>query len=119
TLQDVTAVILSSWSGTLVLDGGAVEVGGAAAGSFTIDGGRMAWRSTGNPGATLAVGSGGVLDLTQAPATLTFGGTIQAYAGCVINDSAGRGGNPVVKTVRCTLQEIDWRTPNDKTYTPS
>ncbi|HYH65587.1 MAG TPA: hypothetical protein VD866_12895 [Urbifossiella sp.] len=118
TLTNVTAVVLSSWTGALVLDGGAVEVGGAAAGSVTIDGGRVAWRSTGNPNA-VSVGSGGVFDLTQAPATLTFGATVQAYAGCVINDAAGRGGNPVVKTVRCTLQEIDWRTPNDKTYTPS
>ncbi len=117
-LRNVTASVLSSWSNTLTLDGGEVTVGGAATGSLTIDGGRVVWRSTGNPGATLNVGSGGTLDLSQAPAALTLGGTVNAYAGSVIDDSAGRGG-AVVKTVRCTLGEITWLTPNDKTYTPS
>jgi hypothetical protein len=118
-LRDVTALVLCSWSGSLTLDGGDVTVGGSAAGSLVIDGGRVVWRSTGNPGNSPAIGSGGSLDLTQAPKTLTIGGTVAAYAGGALDDTAGRGGNYALQWVRCTPQEFDWRLPPNKTATLS
>lgn len=118
-LRNVTASILSSWSNTLALDGGDVSVGGSAAGVLQLDGGRVVWRSTGNPGNSPVIGSGAELDLSQAPKTLSIGGTVALYAGGVLNDAAGRGGNYAVQTVRCTLAEVTWITPNGKTFTLS
>lgn len=116
TLNNVSASILSSWSGTLALDGGDVSVGGAAAGVLQIDGGRVVWRSTGNPGNSPAIGSGATLDLSQAPTTLTIGGTITLYAGGTLDDSAGRGGNYSLQTVRATLAECSWLTNSGRTF---
>lgn len=118
-LTNVSASVLSSWSGTLALDGGDVSVGGAAAGVLQVDAGRVTWRSTGNPGNSPAVGSGATLDLSQAPATLTIGGTITLYAGATLDDGAGRGGNYSLQTVRCTLDEVRWVTSNGRTFAVS
>lgn len=118
-LVDVTASILSSWSNTLALDGGDVSVGGAAAGVLQIDSGRVVWRSTGNPGNSPAIGSGATLDLSQAPSTLTIGGTVALYAGGTLNDSAGRGGNYSLQTIRATLAEVTWITSNGRTFAVS
>lgn len=113
---NVSASILSSWSGTLALDGGDVSVGGAAAGVLQIDAGRVTWRSTGNPGNSPAIGSGATLDLSQAPTTLSIGGTVALYAGGTLDDSAGRGGNYSLQTVRATLAECSWLTSNGRTF---
>lgn len=118
-LQNVTASVLSSWSGTLTLNGGDVTVGGAAAGTVVLEAGRMTWRSTGNPGNSPVVGSGAELNLALAPAALTIGGTVAAYEGCRIDDSAGRGGNYALNAVHCTLADFTWLTANNKTYTLS
>lgn len=115
-LTNVSAVILSSWSGTLTLDGGDVSVGGAAAGAFTLDAGRLTWRSTGNPGNSPGIGSGATLDLSQAPATLSIGGTVALYAGGTLDDGAGRGGNYSLQVVRGTLDEVKWVTSNGRTF---
>ncbi|HYH63953.1 MAG TPA: hypothetical protein VD866_04575 [Urbifossiella sp.] len=118
-LQDVTALILSSWSNGLTLDGGEVTVGGAGTGALTIDGGRLVWRSTANPANSPTVASGGTLDLTQAPKVLTIGGTVSLYAGATLDDRNGRGGNYAAQCVRCTPQEVNWLLPNNKTLTLS
>lgn len=119
TLTNVQAQVDASWSGTLTLDGGQVVVGGSAAGAVAVDGGTVVWRSTGNPGASPAVGGGGTLDLTQAPAALTISGTVQLYAGATLDDRVGRGGNYAVKYNRCTPQEANWLLPSNKTLTAS
>jgi hypothetical protein len=115
----VAASILSSWSNGLTLDGGEVTVGGAATGAFVIDGGRVAWLSTANPANSPEVSSGGTLDLTQSPKTLTIGGTGKLYAGATLDDRMGRGGNYATQYVRCTPQDVSHLLPNNKTLTLS
>jgi len=118
-LTNCSAMVKSSWTTSLTMDGGDVEITGSAAGVIVNEAGNMNWRSTGNPGASPVLGSGAILDLSQAPAALTISGTIQMYAGSTLNDPAGRGGNWAVKTVHCTLQEVTIVTRNDSTYTKS
>ena len=115
-----TVLLEASWSSGLTVDGGAaVTVGRAATGTMTLDSGSVLWLSTANPGNSPAIGSGAALDLSQAPSGLTIGGTVALNAGCTLNDAAGRGGNYAVQTVRCTLAEVNWITPNGKTFTLS
>jgi hypothetical protein len=118
-LKDTDALIEASWSGTLTMNGGNVEINGAAAGQFVIEAGDMTWLSTGNPGASPVIGSDGTLDVSQAPKTLSISGTILVYKGGELDDSAGRAGNYALTTVHATLDEITWRTPNNKTFTTS
>lgn len=72
---------------TLTLDGGSsVETVGAtaAATSTLVQGGRVAWRSTGTPGA-LTVGSGGVFDAAAAPASVAVGAITLLAGGALVN----------------------------------
>lgn len=118
-LVNCNAQVKSSWTTSLTMDGGNVEIAAAAAGVIILEAGTMTWHSTGNPGSAPVLGSGSFLDLSQAPAALTIAGTIQMYAGSTLNDPAGRGGNWAFKTVHCTLAEVTVVTKNDATYTKS
>lgn len=119
-LDNCTARIRTSWTTSVTVDGQSqVEIGGSAAGVLVIDGGTVYWRSTGNPGNSPIIGSGAVLDLETAPASLTIGGTIALYAGGALLDGAGRGGNYAVQLVRATMAEVTWRTVSNKTFTLS
>lgn len=118
--DNCTARIRTSWTTSLTVDGPSqVEIGGSAAGTLVIDGGTVVWRSTGNPGNSPIIGSGAVLDLETAPASLTIGGTVALYGGGALLDGAGRGGNYAVQLVRATLAEVTWRTVSNKTFTLS
>lgn len=114
-----TALLEASWSSALTLDGGQVEVGRAATGALTIDAGTVLWKGTAAPSNSPAVGGGGVLDFSQAPAAFTLGGTATLYAGASLLDPAGRAGNFVFQCVRCSLQEVTVVTANGKTFTLS
>ena len=118
-LVNCNARIKSSWTTSLTMNGGTVEIAGSAAGVIVNEGGRLVWRSTGNPGASPILGSGALLDLSQSPATLTISGTIQMYAGSALYDPAGRGGNWAVKTVHCRIDEVTITTEDNGTYTKS
>jgi hypothetical protein len=57
--------------------------------------------------------------MTNAPATVSIGSTIQMYSGSQMLDPAGRAGNFVFKLNHCTLQEVNIVVPDDKTFTLS
>jgi len=119
-LVGCTALIKASWTTSLTAIGQTYcEAGGAAAGPLVIEQGTVAWKSTGNPGSTVTIGSGGTLDMTNAPATVSIGSTIQMYSGSQMLDPAGRAGNFVFKLNHCTLQEVNIVVPDDKTFTLS
>lgn len=119
--ENCQALVKVSWTTSLKVDKGSdVEVAGAAAGPLIsiLRGSTLTWHSTGNPGNSPTVGTQSTLDLETAPGTsISIGGTIAAYAGCRILNSAGRGGVLVVQPVDCTLADITWNTLVGKTYT--
>lgn len=93
---------------TLGVDqGGTVTVTGSAAVTNTnVDGGTVAWRSTGSPG-TVKVGSGGVMDFSEAPAAVSLGATAEVYGGGAWRDPAGRVATSYsVTVVRASLGEV-------------
>lgn len=92
---------------TLAMDRDAsVEVRRAAVGTTTTnDGGTLTWKSTGTFG-TLSLGSDGVLDMSQAPATITPT-AITMQQGATLNDPAGRLAKTYTITLtRCGVQDV-------------
>ena len=106
-LRDSDARLDCSYT-TLAVDGtGTVTVAGAAAGTNTVvDGGTVAWRSTGSPG-TVKVGPGGAVDFGRAPASVSLGAAAELSAGAAWLDPAGRVARPYSLTlVRAEAAEV-------------
>lgn len=106
---------------TLTIDqGGSVTTTGAAAVTNTnVDGGTLAWRSTGSPG-TVKVGSGGVIDFSNAPAAVALGATAEVYAGATWSDPAGRVTTSfAVTVVRASVGEVSLDFGTGRTLTVS
>lgn len=81
----------------------------AAATNTTVDGGTLNWRSTGSPGNTPLVGSGGVLDFSRAPGTVALGGAATATiaGGGAWRDPNSRVARPYLLAFeRATLAEV-------------
>lgn len=100
------ALIQSTYP-TLTMDrGAAVEVSRAAVGTTTTnDSGTLLWKSTGTFG-TLVLGSTGVIDLSQAPASITPT-AITMNEGSQLNDPAGRLAKTYSITLnRCGVQDV-------------
>lgn len=106
TLVSCTGVAKGSWT-ALSLNGGSLDVLGAATGPLTIDGGTVRWRSTGAVATGTVIGSGGVLDFTLSPQGVAMGGAVSLYAGATFWDPAGRVTTPYTLTyVRCSMEEV-------------
>lgn len=93
---------------TLEVDrGGSVVALGAAAAStgVTVDGGTLAWNSTGSP-AVVTVGDQGAFDLTAAPGPVAVTKLVLS-AGSAVTDPSGRLARPFdVEVTRCGVADV-------------
>lgn len=103
---------------TLTVSGEASDVAvTGAAGSTQADGtvvneGAVRWRSTAKPGTSAVVGSGGTLDMTQAPAAVAAF-TVKMHAGSTLDNSNERITRPFsVSPQQCTVQELTIKSGN-------
>ena len=122
-LQNCNGLVETSWGTSLTMvGGGEVEVGKAAAGANSgtiVYKGTLRWKSTGATGNSPVVGSGGVIDFTEAPAAVTVGGTVVLYAGSSWLDPAGRCGSYSAKYTGCTADDVTFDPGTNKTVAVS
>lgn len=106
-LTNCTGRLQTSFAGIVVNGGGvAAELAAASSGPVVVDGGTLAWRSSGNPSATTKVNNGGTLDFTggAGPVAVT---TFEMGPQSTINDSTGRVTMPFdTRFVGCSQEEV-------------
>ena len=89
-LTNTNGLILCSYTALEMDRGGTVTVSGSGSGTTTtLDGGTLAWQSTGGPG-TATVGSDAVLDLSEAPAAVALAGNLSVSEGGTLTDPSGK-----------------------------
>lgn len=122
TLQNCQGLVETSYTALTMVGGGNVEVGKAAAGAnggTIVYRGTLVWKSTGATGNSPVVGSGGVIDFTEAPAAVTVGGVVVLYAGSSWIDPAGRCGTYSAKATGCEWKDINFQPGTNKTVAVS
>ena len=91
-------------------EGGTSDMRGGASvanGGLKLYAGTMNWRSTGATGTGPLLGNGAVLDFSQAPNTVTVGGTVALYSGATWNDPAGKVSTSyTLQAVNCRLEDV-------------
>lgn len=104
------------------LDGGAGTMSRAAAcgnAGLKILAGSVAWNSTGATGTGPVVGVGAVLDFSQAPTSVTVGGTAELNAGCGWIDPRHVCGSYSVLFNRCRPVDCNFQPGTDRTLAVS
>jgi hypothetical protein len=105
---------------TLTMSGtGNCTVEGSAAGTNTIvAGGTLTWQSTGSPGATPVIGSTGVFDFSDAPASISGITGFTLNSGGSLLDPAGRlAGGYTVTLAYCDVPQVTWSIGVNQTVT--
>lgn len=98
--------------------GGTGEVRGSAAcgaAGLKVYKGTLNWRSSGATGSSPVVGTGGLIDFSQAPTAVTVGGTVELNAGAGWVDPSHKCGSYNVKFNRCTAQDVLFNPGHDRT----
>ena len=122
TLSNCQGLIETNYTTLTMIGGGAIETNKAATGSAAgtlVYTGTLTWKSTGGPGNSPVIGSGGAIDFTEAPAAISVGGTVELNAGGSWIDPAGRCGSYSVKIKRCKVLATTFDPGTDKTLAVS
>ncbi len=112
----------ASWTTLTQLEGGSGEVGRAAASGnsgLLVYAGTVSWRSTGATGNSPVVGAGATIDFSQAPGSVTVGGTVELNAGGSWVDPRNVCGTYNVKFNRCRPQDVGFQCGTNRTVAVS
>lgn len=107
--KNVSARIACNWTSLTMVEGGDVDITDAAAGANTgtfVYAGALRWKSTGATGNSPVVGNAGTIDFSQAPGSVTVGGTVSLSAGATWNDPRGVCGSYNVNLNKCRVQDV-------------